>query len=107
MLVWLLLALAICLEVLATFLLKLSHGFEKWQWGGLSMLCYAGCFWVLAPVMKVLPLGVVYAIWAGMGILATTLIGFLFFAEHLGVFQLICIALIFAGAIGLRLTTST
>ena len=57
MLVWLLLALAICLEVLATFLLKLSHGFEKWQWGGLSMLCYAGCFWVLAPVMKVLPLG--------------------------------------------------
>ena len=43
---WLFLTAAIALEVLATFLLKLSNGFEKPLWGGLSILCYSACFWV-------------------------------------------------------------
>ena len=36
---WFFLALAITLEVSGTFLLKLSNGFEKWQWGALSIAC--------------------------------------------------------------------
>jgi hypothetical protein len=51
---WIFLALAIALEVTGTFLLKLSNGFEKWQWGALSIFCYSACFWVLAPAMKAL-----------------------------------------------------
>ena len=61
---WIYLALAITLEVTGTFLLKLSDGFEKWHWGALSIACYSACFWVLAPAMKVLPVGIVYAIFA-------------------------------------------
>ena len=72
---WFFLALAITLEVSGTFLLKLSNGFEKWQWGALSIACYSACFWVLAPAMKVLPVGVVNAIWAGVGIVAAAIIG--------------------------------
>ena len=102
---WFLLALAIALEVAGTFLLKLSDGFEKWQWGTLSMLCYALCFWALAPAMKVLPVGVVYAIWAGVGIVAAQLMGLLAFGEKLGALQLVFIAFVLVGAIGLRLTT--
>ncbi|MEO0501627.1 MAG: SMR family transporter, partial [Pseudomonadota bacterium] len=64
---WLFLAAAIALEIVGTFLLKLSDGFAKPLWGGLSILCYSACFWVLAPAMKALPLGVVYAIWSGIG----------------------------------------
>lgn len=72
---WFFLALAITLEVSGTFLLKLSNGFEKWQWGALSIACYSACFWVLAPAMTVLPVAVVYAIWAGVGIVAAAIIG--------------------------------
>lgn len=104
---WVYLAAAIVLEVTGTFLLKLSHGFEKWHWGMLSILCYSACFWVLAPAMKVLPVGIVYAIWAGVGIVAATLLGWVAFGERFGAFQYLCVAAILFGAIGLRLTTET
>jgi multidrug transporter EmrE-like cation transporter len=104
---WMFLGLAIALEVAGTFLLKLSNGFEKWHWGMLSILCYAACFWVLAPAMKVLPVGVVYAIWAGVGIVAASAIGYLAFGERLAAIQFACIALVLVGAVGLRLTTTT
>jgi small multidrug resistance pump len=62
MMAWVLLGIAIVLEVTGTFLLKLSNGFEKWYWGALSITCYSACFWVLAPALKVLPVGVAYAV---------------------------------------------
>lgn len=104
---WLFLAIAIALEVCGTFLLKLSNGFENRLWGSLSIASYATCFWFLAPAMKVLPVGVVYAIWAGVGIVAASLIGLLAFGERLGPFQLACIALVLVGAVGLRMTTQS
>ena len=103
---WAFLLLAIGLEVSGTFLLKLSNGFEDWRWGTLSILCYSLCFAALAPAMKVLPVGVVYAIWAGVGIVAAALIGLLAFGEKLGPVQLGCVAMVLVGAVGLRLTTS-
>ena len=51
-------------------------------------------------------MGVAYALWAGIGILAVTMIGFVVFREQLGFVQLACIALIAIGAVGLRLTTT-
>ncbi len=103
---WFFLALAITLEVSGTFLLKLSNGFEKWQWGALSIACYSACFWVLAPATKVLPVGVVYAIWAGVGIVAAAIIGIAAFDERLGVIQYLCIAMVLVGAVGLRITSN-
>lgn len=102
---WLFLAGAIVLEVLGTFLLKLSNGFENWRWGALSIACYSGCFWFLAPAMKVLPVGLVYAIWAGVGIVAAAIIGIFAFEERLGALQYGFIAMILIGAVGLNLTT--
>lgn len=102
---WFFLACAIALEVTGTFLLKLSNGFEYWVWGMLSIACYSACFWFLAPAMKVLPVGVVYAIWAGVGIVAATIIGIFAFQERLGALQTVFIALILTGAVGLNLTT--
>lgn len=103
---WLFLAAAIGFEVAATFMLKLSNGFEKWHWGMLAIVLYSACFWVLAPALKVIPVGVAYAIWAGVGIVAAALIGVFAFHERLGAMQLICIGLVLVGAIGLRLTTT-
>lgn len=103
---WIFLGLAIVLEVSGTFLIKLSNGFEKWHWGVLSMFCYTACFWVMAPAMKVLPVGVVYAVWAGVGIVAAAAIGFFAFDEKLGAVQYFCIILVLVGAVGLRATTA-
>ncbi|MEO1242528.1 MAG: multidrug efflux SMR transporter [Pseudomonadota bacterium] len=102
---WLALLIAIGFEILGTSFLKLSDGFEKLHWGGLSILFYYGSFFFLAPAIKVIPIGVAYAIWAGVGIVAVAIIGFFFFEQRLQVLQYIFIALILIGAVGLRLTT--
>ena len=103
---WIYLAIAIAFEVAGTFFLKLSNGFEKWQLGMVSMACYSACFWALAPAMKVLPVGVVYAIWSGVGIVAASLIGIFAFDEPLGALQFLFIAMILIGAVGLNLTVA-
>jgi small multidrug resistance pump len=102
---WLYLAAAIALEIAATFCLKVSNGFERPTWGVASLALYSACFWVLAPALKTIPVGVAYAIWAGVGIAAAGAIGAFAFGEKLGPLQLVFIALIMVGAVGLRLTT--
>lgn len=103
---WTLVALAIALEIAATTLLKLSNGFERPLYGAASIALYSACFWALAPALKVLPVGVVYAIWAGSGIAIISLIGAFFFQQKLEAHHYLFIAMIAGGAIGLRLTTS-
>ena len=56
--------------------------------------------------MKVLPVGVVYAIWAGVGIVAAVIIGIVAFDEKLCAIQYLCIAMVLVGAVGLRITSN-
>lgn len=102
---WFYLTLAICLEVAATLFLKMSNGFSDWRRGSASILLYSMCFWVLAPALKVLPVGVVYALWAGLGIIGASALGFVIFNERLLSVQYLFIGFILVGALGLRLTT--
>ena len=102
---WMFLGVAIVFEVLGTVLLKLSDGFEKLGYGMTAIACYSVCFWFFAPALKVIPAGVAYAIWSGLGILSITLIGLAFFDQKLSLMNYGFIALIVIGAIGLNLTT--
>ena len=101
---WIYLAIAIVLEIAATTLLKLSDGFTKPVWGMASIGLYSICFFALAPALKYLPVGMVYAIWSGIGIVAIAIIGAFFFDEKLALVQYMYIMLILVGAVGLRLT---
>lgn len=56
--------------------------------------------------MKVLPVGVVYAICAGVGIVAAAIIGIVAFDEKLCAIQYLCIAMVLVGAVGLRITSN-
>ena len=102
---WLYLSAAIGMEIAGTFLLKLSDGFAKWQWGTLSLLCYAVSFLFLAPALKLLPVGIVYAIWSGVGIIGVTTLGIVVFGDRLALAQYGFISLILVGTVGLTLTT--
>lgn len=104
---WTFLAIAIVLEVFATWFLKLSNGFEKLAYAGLAICLYCLCFFFMAPAYKTLPAGVVYAVWSGLGIVAITALGVVYFEEELDLLQWGCIALIFVGAVGLSLTTNS
>lgn len=104
---WIFLAIAIAVEVCGTFLLKLSDGFAKWHWGALAIVCYAVSIFSLAPAVKVIPVGVAYAIWSGAGIVAITLIGLFAFDERLSALQFVFIAMILTGAVGLNLTVNS
>ena len=62
------LAVAIVSEVIGTLLLKLSDGLTKWWWAFASVLFYAVAGVMLSIVLKYMAVGLVYAIWAGVGI---------------------------------------
>ena len=74
---------AIVREIVATAMLKASDGFEKPMWAIGSMLCYGLCFLFFAPALKLIPVGVAYAIWSGLGIVAISVVGILVFGDKL------------------------
>ena len=102
---WALLGLAIAFEVAATSLLKASNGFTRPLYGAASIALYSACFWLLASVFTRIPMGVTYAIWSGIGMVAIALIGLVVFRQPLSLAQWLCIALICIGAVGLNLAT--
>lgn len=102
---WLLLLGAIALEVVSTSLLNASQGMTRWRYGVAAMAGYGVCFWLLAFAMTRIPMGVAYAVWSGLGIVAIAVIGWVAFRQNLTLAQTGFMAMILIGAIGLNLST--
>jgi len=102
---WIYLAIAIALEIGATLCLKLSAGFTDFTYGIASLFLYCLCFVFFAPALKHLPMGVMYAIWCGAGIVGIAVLGYFLFDQALTPIQMTFIGMITAGAIGLNITT--
>nr|WP_301272400.1 multidrug efflux SMR transporter [Acetobacter cerevisiae] len=100
---YLYLAVAIVAEVFATSCLTASHGFEKRLPGIISLLGYGVAFYFLSLPIKTIPVGVVYAIWSGVGIVLVSLIGATVFKQSLDLPALAGIALIMAGVLVINL----
>jgi small multidrug resistance pump len=99
---WLYLAVAIVLEVVATSALKASDGFTKLLPSLLVVLGYSAAFYTLSLTLRTMPVGVVYGVWSGVGVVLITLVGWLFFKQELDGPALLGIALISAGVIVLN-----
>ena len=99
---WLYLAVAIVLEVIATSALKASDGFTKLLPSVLVVLGYAAAFYTLSLTLRTMPVGVVYAVWSGVGVVLITLVGWLFFNQELDLPAFIGIGLISSGVIVLN-----
>ncbi|MCL7928532.1 DMT family transporter [Halomonas llamarensis] len=76
------LVLAIVAEVVATSALKASMGFTRPLPSIVVVVGYGLAFYLLSLVLRTLPVGVAYAIWAGLGIVLVTLVGIVAFGER-------------------------
>lgn len=97
--VYALLAAAIVCEVVATTALAQSQGFTRLGPSVITVVGYAAAFWFLAHPIAVLPTGIVYAIWSGLGIVLITLVAWIGFGQRLDAPALVGLGLILAGVI--------
>ncbi|ENV43593.1 hypothetical protein F955_02677 [Acinetobacter schindleri CIP 107287] len=92
-----LLGLAIITEVIgSTFLVK-SEGFSKLFPSIMVVVLFSIAFYLLSQVIKTIPLGIAYAIWGGVGIVLTAIVGYVLFKQTLDGPALLGIALIVSG----------
>jgi small multidrug resistance pump len=95
---WLMLGLAIVLEVTGTLSMRASEGFTRVGYTVITVAGYLGAFALLSMVLKHgMPVGVAYGIWAGAGVALVALLGWLVFAEPLTPAMWVGFLLIMAG----------
>jgi small multidrug resistance pump len=99
---WALLSVAIALEVAGTVCLRLSEGLTRWLPSVLIVFFYVLSFGINSFVVRTLGLSVVYAVWSGVGTVATAAIGFWYFKEPVTALKLASIGLIVVGVVGLH-----
>lgn len=96
---WVLLSIGITIEILATALLKLSDGFTKLGFAGLTLICFGLAFYMMSLVVRTMPVGIAYSVWAGGGIVGVTLLGALAFGQSLDGYAYLGVGLIIAGVV--------
>ncbi len=99
---WLYLAIAIAAEIVATTALKASEGFTRLYPTLITITGYLLAFYCLALTLRVIPVGIAYAVWSGAGIVAISLIGYVMFKQTLDTAALIGIGMIVAGVVVLN-----
>jgi small multidrug resistance pump len=98
-----LLTIAIGVEVAATALLPRAGGFTQPLWSAVVIAGYGLSIWLLAVVVRSIPVSVAYAVWAGLGTASVAVIGFLFLGESMGWLKATSLGLIVLGVVGLNL----
>lgn len=98
---------AVIFETFGTACLKASNEFTR-LWPSLGVLFgFAGAFYFMALTLRYMPIGVVYAIWSGLGIILITLIGLFFFKQSLDLAAYIGMGFIIIGVIVINVFSST
>lgn len=97
------LTMAIVAEVIATTLLKASEGFTRLWPSLLVVVGYGVAFWGLSMVVKTMPLGIVYAIWSGMGIVLVSIAAIFVYQQKLDWPAVVGMGLIIAGVLVINL----
>lgn len=100
---WLKLLVASIFEVSWAVAMNFSDGFSKPIPSIITVVGYIASAVFLSMALKELPLGTAYAIWTGIGIVGTSVLGVLLFNETLTIPQVICIIMIVIGIVGLKL----
>ena len=100
---FLLLGVAIVIEVGATAVLPKAEGFTHLGWATVVLAGYGLSIWLLTVVVRQMPVSVAYAVWAGAGTALVAVVGLMFLGEHLTWLKAFSLAMIVAGVVGLNL----
>ncbi|MFN3789660.1 quaternary ammonium compound efflux SMR transporter SugE [Massilia sp.] len=104
--VWAILVVAGLFEIGWAIGLKYTEGFTRlWPTVG-TLLAMAVSFGLLAHALKTLPVGTAYAVWTGIGAIGTAIIGIVLLGESASPARLLCIAMIGAGIVGLKIVSN-
>jgi small multidrug resistance pump len=96
---WVLLGAAIATEVAGTLALRASDGLSRLVPSIIVAVGYLASFGLLAVVLKSLPVGIVYAIWAAVGVALVAIFGKLMFNDPVPPIAMIGMVLIVAGVV--------
>jgi small multidrug resistance pump len=100
---WLFLSIAIIAEVIGTSALKSAEGFTKLIPSAIVVIGYGISFYFLSLTLKLIPVGIAYAIWSGVGITLISIIGYFLYKQSIDLPAIIGILLIMAGVIVINL----
>ena len=101
------LMLAIISEVIATTMLKASDGFSRLYPSIVVVIGYCLSFWALSQVVRVMPLGIAYAIWSGLGIVLVSVAAVFLYQQKLDLPAIVGMALIIAGVLVINLVSKS
>ena len=101
--VYVMLLVAIVLEVIGTTALQMSQQFTRLGPSIVLVLCYVAAFYFLSLTLRVIPVGIAYAIWSALGIVLISAVGLVFFRQKLDLAAIIGLALIIAGVLVVNL----
>ncbi len=104
---YLYLTIAVVFEVIATTALKETQGFTRMTPSLVVVFGYGFAFYFLSLPLRTMPVGIVYALWCGAGIILVTAIGWLWFRQVLDVPALVGMGLIMAGVAVINLFSKT
>jgi small multidrug resistance pump len=104
---WIILIVAIAAETFATTMVRASEGFTRLLPSLGVVVGYAVSFYGLSQVVKVMNLGIAYAIWAGFGICLVSVFAWLFFGQKLDPAAIAGMGLIVTGVAVIQLFSST
>jgi len=99
---WLLLGIAGILEIAFAYAMKHSQGFTRLLPSGLTLVAGLSSVCLLSIALRTLPMGTGYAVWTGIGAAGTAIVGMLLLGEPATPMRVLCLALILAGVIGLK-----
>jgi small multidrug resistance pump len=102
-----LLFVAIFAEVIATTMLNVSEGFTRLWPSVATALGYGIAFYCLAQTTRVIPVGIAYAIWSGVGMVLIAAIGWIWFRQALDAAAMIGIGLILVGVMVINLVSKS
>lgn len=103
---WLMLAIAILFELSGTTCLKLSFGFTRLI-PSIGVVCFfLGSLALMSQALKTLEVGIVYAIWSGVGTATIALVGVVVFGESVTAIKIAGILMIIGGSILLRISST-
>lgn len=105
--VYLYLLLAVMAETVGTTALQLSRQFTRPGPSIVVVVSYAAAFYLLSLTLAQMPVGVVYALWSGLGIVLIALIGFVLLGQRLDAAAVVGLGLIVAGIATIQLFSDT